>query len=240
MSSLPGGGPSVRRAALCVLLVLAVAGVVIAQLRRAEAVRRTVCLSNLRRLSTALLLYSQDHDGRLPPHQYQTARKEWRHWVDLLGFYIRGQSITRCPAQPDWPNLRDPYHGIPFESDYALNRRFFGVFGPGPFPIENVELPGQTVLLVEAGPYRHGGPFAAPSYPWAMIWYWDTAWWPNAYGSPHSGLMNVATADGKAVTLKVEHYTKDGHDALHGRLGKAVYNWNGGFPNKRTDGAPLE
>lgn len=200
---------------------------------------KTSCQTNLRRLSTALLLYSQDHDGALPPIHYQLSDGTWRHWVTILGPYFEPRKITVCPANPA-DDAREPWRNYPFPHSYALNERFFGRFGPGPFPVECLELPAQTALLVEGGAYRADGPSAGPTHLWAMSWYWDTAWWPNAYASPHRQKMNVAAADGHVVNLEVAHYTPEGHDPLYGRLGKSIYNWNGGHPNGDTSGPPRE
>lgn len=241
-SSRPPRRSLLRCAAIFLAILLAVSALISAvpALRwRSAQMARTRCLTNQRRMATGLLLYALDHDGCLPPPEYPQPDGRWRTWIACLQPYIADQQITDCPVNP-FQKATNPYHGYPADSSYALNLRFFGVFAPGPFPIDNVEIPAQTVLLTEAGLYREKGPFGPPSYPWAMTWYWDTAWWPNVYPSPHNRRMNVAVADGHSVSVKVAYYTPEGHDPLYGRLGGAVYNWNGGYPNGQTDGAPRE
>lgn len=201
--------------------------------------RKTLCLSNMRRLGTALLLYSQDHDARFPIPQYQTPDGGWKPWTLALQAYYDEQRVLTCPANRAIGAI-DPYRGFPYQVGYALNLRFYGVFAPGPFPLENLEIAPQTALLVESGKVHPDGPFTERTHPWALPWYWDTAWWPGAYPSPHNERMNIVAADGHAITTVVAHYKPEGHDAMYGRLGKDVYNWNAGHPNGQTDGAPRE
>lgn len=206
--------------------------------QRAQS-QRTACQSNQRRLAIALLLYAQDNEGCLPPPEQRRSDGGWRTWVDALEPYVVREGTTVCPANPA-QGARNPYQGYPFPHSFALNERFYGVFAPGPFPIENLEIQARTVLLVEGGWFRAEGPFGRPTYPWAMSVYWDTAWWPNVYPSPHAGRMNVVAADGHAITVTVAHYSAADHDPLYGRLGGTIYNWNGGHPNGETSGPPRE
>lgn len=217
-----------------------VAGVWLAAARASQQSARTGCLTNERRLSTALFLYAQDYDGRIPPVAYRRSDGKWRTWFSLLSHYTAGQDIAVCPTYSGEPHAHDVYNGYEFPATYALNLRFANVFGAGAFPIENLELPAQTVLLAEAGPIRNDGPYGPPVHEVCMTYYWDTAWWPEAYPSPHNRRMNVAAADGHAVNVKVEHYKKEDHDPLYGRLGGAIFNWNGGYPNGDTSGPPRE
>jgi prepilin-type processing-associated H-X9-DG protein len=226
------------RAGLALAAVIITAAVPALRWQSAQSAK-TRCQTNQRRLSTALLLYAQDHDGRLPPTDYRLPNGKWRNWLTILLPYIGQDNIAVCPANPAG-GARDPFFGYPYPYSYALNSRFFDWFHPGSFPIENLEIPAQTALLVEGGSYRADGPFGAPAYPWATSRYWDMAWWPNVYPSPHNRRMNVAAADGHVVSVKVAHYRPDGHDPLYGRLGGSIYNWNGGHPNGDTGGPPHE
>jgi prepilin-type processing-associated H-X9-DG protein len=201
--------------------------------------QRTLCQSNLRRLGTGLLLYAQDHDGRFPPTDYRLPDGTWRPWAAVLHPYYDDPAVLTCPSNRA-ESATEPYRGYRYPYSYSLNMRFYGVFSRGPYPLENLELPGQTALVVESGRYRTDGPFGKRTYPWAMAGYWDTAWWPGGYPSPHLRRMNVAAADGHVVWLPVAHYRPGAHDALYGRLGRSIYNWNGGHPNGDTAGPPRE
>ncbi|MBM3496729.1 MAG: hypothetical protein FJX72_20775 [Armatimonadetes bacterium] len=224
--------------AVVVVVALIAAGIPAMQLRSYQ-MGRVRCQTNLRRLSMALLLYAQDHDYRFPPPDYRTPAGGYRTWVDLLRMYIDRQRILECP----WNPVGDGKHkqkGFTFRCSYALNARFWGHFLPGPFPIENVEMPGGTVLLVEAGLRRTGSPFEPAAPPWITHTYWDTGADPLAYPSPHNRRMNIVALDGHIQTIFVAHYGPANHDAEYGHLGGGVFNWNGGFPNGDTSGAPRE
>ncbi len=145
--------------------------------------------------------------------------------------------------------MRDPARSFVVSTSYALNARFWNTFAPGPFPVDNLELPAQTALFVEAGPMSAQALRAprsnAESHDWARLEYGDTAdvvegLWP--YPSTHGGKMAVVAADGHAVSLTVEHYapTSGPHNALYGRIGGDIYNWNGGHANGDVDHPPVE
>lgn len=229
-----------RRGALAIaatFLFLLAVGVPALRWQQEES-SRTRCQSNMRRLGTALLLYAQDHDGRLPPPDFRTAGGEWRTWVGSINYLVSPDQITVCPESPSSGALQ-PIEGFPYPHSYALNERFFGVFSSGPFPIENLELPAQTVLLAESGGFHGIGPSGSNGF-WSMNVYTDTAKWPAAFPARHGERMNVAAADGHVVSLKVAHYRPEGHDSFYGRLGGSIYNWNGGHPNGDTGGPPRE
>jgi prepilin-type processing-associated H-X9-DG protein len=54
------------------------------------AARRTVCVSNLKQLSTGLLMYAQDYDERMPPAAT---------WSDNLPPYVKASGIYLCPSR---------------------------------------------------------------------------------------------------------------------------------------------
>jgi hypothetical protein len=221
-----------------VLIILAIAGGIPALRVQKYWEQRTLCQTNLRRLSTSLLLYAQDYEGALPPPESRQ-QGVWRSWVDMADPYKKGQDIEECPANPA-VGARHAVLGYPFPCSYALNYRFFGVFAPGPFAVENVEIPAQTALLVEAGWQRDGGPFGPPAKPLAMSAYFDTAQMPAAYPSPHNRRMSISAIDGHTVCVKVAHYSPAWHDPMYGRVGRNIYNWNGGHPNGNTGSPPRE
>jgi prepilin-type processing-associated H-X9-DG protein len=203
----------------------------------------TRCQTNLRWLATSLWLYAQDYSGGLPPPEEKLAHSTWRTWVDVTEPYriepSDRRTIEECPGNPVGV-ARNPRHGYPYRSSYALNRRFFGQFGPGPYPIFNLEIPERTALIVEAGRFRAESPFGRPAGREAESAYWDTGTTPLAYPSAHLGRMNLAAADGHAKSIIVRHYSTAGHDALYGRIGGSIYNWNGGHPNGKTELPPRE
>lgn len=223
------------RWALAGLVALLVAGMAPLMAGRNGKLAEALCTTQARRLGTAMLLYAQDHDGCVPPIEYPQPGGEWRTWTSLLTAYMTDSPFLKCPLSAD-TSARNPYAGFTYPCGYAINLRFHDYFGNGAFSLDALELPSQTAMLVEAGPVRSGGPFTGPDTDTALNWYWDTSWWPGAYGSPHSRRMVVAAADGHVVCERVAHYSPDGHDMVYGRLAGAIYNWNGGHLNGETDG----
>jgi hypothetical protein len=211
--------------------------------------QRALSLSNIRRIGTGALLYAQDWDGRLMPLAERESggdRPTWHTWPETLRPYVSGESTFENPSNPTTAATSDPTLGCPVHASYAFNRRFWNVFSPGPFPLENLELSEQTAMFVEAGPFwsrpTHKLRTDSPAY--ALLGYGDTTdRWKGlvTYPSTHDGRMAVVAADGHGIVVTVEHYdTKSRHDPLYGRIGGSLYDWNGGHPNGETDRAPRE
>jgi hypothetical protein len=142
------------------------------------------------------------------------------------------------------PLLRDPVDGHAIDTSYALNRRFWGEFAPGPFPAANLEMPERTALLIDAGTMAVDGRhphLAGSSTPGVAVdVYGDTTDRIDGlcpYPSVHGGQIGIIAVDGHAVATKVLHYSQaDGpHDKRLGRIGEMIYNWNGGHDNGATD-----
>lgn len=223
------------RLALAGLGALLLAGLVPLLAGRSGNLARALCTTQARRLGTAMLLYAQDHDGCVPPIEYQESGGKWRTWTSLLTAYMTDSPFLQCPLSSGTAT-RNPYAGFVYPCGYAINLRFHDYFGNGAFSLDALELPAQTAMLVEAGPVRSLGPYDPPDTDAALNWYWDTSWWPGAYGSPHGRRMVVAAADGHVVVERVAHYGAEGHDMVLGRLAGGIYNWNGGHVNGETDG----
>jgi hypothetical protein len=209
-------------------------------------IKRAKSFSNLRRLATGLLMYAQDWDGRLMPPATRLPDGHWLTWPQLTDAYVNRSDVFQNPANGFGSNPpRHPKEGYAVRTGYALNHRFWNVFTPGPFPLDNLELGEKTALLVEAGPMWSHPKRAERVSDTALLDYGDMMDRVNgfcSYPSTHNGKMAVVAVDGHAVTLEVKHYgPEDGpHDRLYGRIGNSIYNWNGGHPNGKTDTPPRE
>jgi len=214
--------------------------------------QRALSLTNMRRVATGIQMYAQDWDERImPPTERLPDGTMWA-WPHLARPYVSPDSAFSNPSNPVTPfksKLRSTTENRPIDTSYALNRRFWNTFSPGPFPYENLELREQTVLLMEAGnmaldPRSPRLPVAGTPGP-AVDSYGDTTdriGGLSPYPSVHTGYMDVITAEGRGVSIKIlYYYPKDGpHDTLYGRVGENIYNWNGGHPNGQTDTPPHE
>jgi prepilin-type processing-associated H-X9-DG protein len=109
---------------LVVIALLALlAGILFPVFARARALaRRTQCLSNLRQLAGAHLLYVQDWDEKLPPWilpgpARQGEPETSRAWTTFLQPYLRSHAILR---DPDAPPVVATEQGPPYLADYSL------------------------------------------------------------------------------------------------------------------------
>src|SRR5258708_16432414 len=93
----------------------------------------------------------------MPSPEVESAPSAWRNWFGLLQSYLPPDEQFVCPRL-DIKAARDRTHGYEVTASYALNGRFFGTFGPGPFPFEHLELPAQTAILVAAGTFQEAPP----------------------------------------------------------------------------------
>ncbi len=208
--------------------------------------RRALSLSNIRRIGTGALLYAQDWDGRLMPVAERLPEGPWQTWPETLRPYVSGDSTYENPSNPTTAATHHPTAGYPIRASYALNRRFWNTFSPGPFPLDNLELSEQTVLFVEAGPFwgRPTRKLRSDTPERALLDYGDTTDRLHdlcPYPSTHDGRIAVVAADGHGLIVNVEHYDlKTRHDPMFGRIGGSIYNWNGGHPNGETDRPPRE
>ena len=88
--------------------------------------QQKACMSNLKQLSIAALMYAQDNDGALP---------EADKWMDQLAPYLdhlHSEDAFRCPAAPD------------LEYGYAMNAALSGM------KLNQVKDPSNTVLFFES------------------------------------------------------------------------------------------
>jgi prepilin-type processing-associated H-X9-DG protein len=54
-----------------------------------EKARATACMSNMKLLSTGMLMYAQDYDGHLPDR---------RNWGDAVSVYVKNPRAYQCPS----------------------------------------------------------------------------------------------------------------------------------------------
>jgi hypothetical protein len=105
-----------------------------------------VCVSNLRQIGQALLMYAEDHDGFIPPYSNQEEvlsvmeerdGRDIRHigarltsyhgkrWRAVFDPYIRDKRIFFCPNDPfiGLPPEKTPFQGLPGTSkDFCYTR----------------------------------------------------------------------------------------------------------------------
>jgi prepilin-type N-terminal cleavage/methylation domain-containing protein/prepilin-type processing-associated H-X9-DG protein len=93
-----------------------------------ESARQTSCLSNVKQLSLAWVLYLGDNDETFPPHVTERtapagtpdtaeARAPYSYKTKLNP-YVKSAQVYKCPSAPTWP---EPAAGKWFTTDYGNN-----------------------------------------------------------------------------------------------------------------------
>lgn len=82
---------------LVVIAIIAIlAGILFPVFAKARAqAQKTSCMSNLKQLGTALSMYAQDNENRLPVGVDQTSGE---YWYKLIDSYIRNKQVFTCPS----------------------------------------------------------------------------------------------------------------------------------------------
>ena len=195
------------------LVVIAIIAILAAILfpvfaRAREKARQTSCLSNLKQITLATLMYSDDYDGVMPvayyfdpgfSHEYAwDFTLDWTTWpptasLGLLGPYTRNGQINACPsfAGEAWGR---PHTGYGYNTTYIGHGQFEPV--PTPAAEADISLPTETVLFADSG-YWDGTGIAGNNYlraPGDLTYGWVG---PNVHFR-HNDLANVAYCDGHA------------------------------------------
>lgn len=212
---------------LCIISILA-AILFPAFTRARNLARRTVCMSNIQQLATAVLMYADDHDEVLPwtaswnyainvtyafsaSYPDGTVPADWRDGdiSHLVAPYVRNNDIWYCTLLP---------RGTDIGRATLVPPRNLGsgwTFGNGP----DQEIPssyywahitsGNAYLPEAAPPHAVAGtsltecenPSVAP-----MIW--DLADWASPFGV-HQSAINIAYADGHCKVKLPEPFWDD-------------------------------
>ena len=118
-----------------------------------EKARQISCLSNLRNLGTAMLMYTQDYDERVPPAAYATPTS-FLAWYDLIDPYVRNKNIWHCPSNSS--SVTDasgkPTTQYGYNAFYltGLNLYFSNIATQMPVSLAAVARPSEMVLLTDA------------------------------------------------------------------------------------------
>jgi prepilin-type N-terminal cleavage/methylation domain-containing protein/prepilin-type processing-associated H-X9-DG protein len=201
-----------------------------------EKARQTSCLSNVKQLGTAYMMYLQDYDETFPPHVTERtapagtpdtpeARAPYSYKTKLEP-YIKNLQIFKCPSAPAWPAASP---GRWFTTDYGnnhneanlenANQRLWYQNNPDfgfndQTTLASITLPAQFIVLGEAG-RASGLPSRGGMYP--QPWAFDDATLPDTQQQArflprHSGGGNIAYGDGHAKWKKPEQLWRSYND----------------------------
>ncbi|MCS6776569.1 MAG: DUF1559 domain-containing protein [Chloroherpetonaceae bacterium] len=114
------------------LIVIAIIAILAAMLfpvfaQAREKARQSGCISNLKQLATATMMYTQDYDETFPNAQWIGPAAFPPHWYfgesvrDLLEPYVRNASIFVCPSDTELARLTLRATGKPFGLSYQYH-----------------------------------------------------------------------------------------------------------------------
>jgi prepilin-type N-terminal cleavage/methylation domain-containing protein/prepilin-type processing-associated H-X9-DG protein len=122
-----------------------------------EKARQAACLSNMKQISTAMLMYGQDYDDRFFPYRidYPAGAKIGinRHYPNVVFFdetlnpYVKNWDVWKCPSNPyAWLNLDWGGQNSFGVNNYVFNPDRGILTGLG---FAAVVAPADTVIMVD-------------------------------------------------------------------------------------------
>ncbi len=163
--------------------------------RARDYARDAACMSNLKQISTALLMYQQDFDERMPKATLAAKSSTGRRgfacygWADAVWPYLKNNDLLQCPSESHAAQ-KDPMKAG--YTDYWLNTNVSGVLS------EKIKSPA---LLITMGDGDGGSTNSTARYNLNAL----PQSWISTANSParrHHDTANYAFADGHVKRLK--------------------------------------
>jgi prepilin-type N-terminal cleavage/methylation domain-containing protein/prepilin-type processing-associated H-X9-DG protein len=186
---------------LVVIAILAIlAGLLLPAVAKAKATAKSAqCLSQLRQMGIATVLFADDHEGNLPRSTHSALAHGEQPWGYALAPYLGGHSFT----QPDstWTNLFGSLYRCP------VDRRQNGdwSYGKNVYPeLTAAETGGSTWSRIEQMPHPEATVLFAEKSGGSMADHFMAHFWPDG-GKPevdigrHGRRENYIFCDGHAA-----------------------------------------
>jgi len=209
------------------LVVIAIIAILAAILfpvfaRAREKARQTSCLSNVKQIGLAMLMYAGDYDEMWPIAYYYSPdwmqEYAWDFHVDwsagswnlgLVGPYMKNAQINQCPSVKSLQSWGRPVTGYAYNTSYLGH----GSVEPQPVPssMGDVQAPSETALLADSAFWNTFAPVGLSGNNFLR-----SPLDPSNYVGPnvhfrHNGAANVGYCDGhaKASTKKLNVSAND-------------------------------
>lgn len=171
------------------LVVIAIIAILAAILfpvfaRARENARRASCMSNLKQLGIASLMYVQDYDEKYPhtvvvmqpsetpPDGGFWSGTDW-FWPQTLYPYDNSIQVAVCPSSPYIPVVSGRI--APLEGSYGANVMVFSYYtSTSTISIASLQSPANTYMLMDSGTYALGPVAGGPTPitdPQGSFWY---------------------------------------------------------------------
>ncbi len=189
------------------LVVIAIIAILAAILfpvfaRAREKARQSSCLSNVKQINLAVLMYVQDYDERLPTSYYWIGPDRYSYIMFMVP-YVKNAQVFDCPSNTAKASVS--YNGC---RSYLFNELLWQA------NLAQIQSPAETVMQGEATPNtaNSGWNFLRPSrghrpdkedgsqYPtWT-----DSTWSYFNFCTRHNETGNVGYVDGHAKAMKYD------------------------------------
>ncbi len=193
------------------LVVIAIIAILAAILfpvfaRAREKARQTSCNSNLKQIGTAVLMYAQDYDERLPDH---CGQRTAACWAVSIYPYVANAQIFACPSSDahgdEFGIWRDAPNGTQHEFQPRLPRSYGWNLQVDCDKLADIKEPAAVIFVADS---QGGSGWIAPMH--SCIGFTDLGataacaskyarMWPN-----HNEGINMAFGDGHAKWMKGE------------------------------------
>ena len=204
-----------------VAIIALLAALLLPALKRArEKAKQGVCVSNLRQLALAIVLYADDWGGKFPMVWYNAEGP----WTWKVTPYVKNTKLFDCPSsEVKYDRFGDtPPWCMSYGLNIELNKFPNGIYGGlsdapvSGLPLSQLSHADTTIMLLDhyrydVHPWNWDPPVNNTPYYHANMqaWYPTIAllsgWWFNR----HLGVGNVCFADGHVQTLPY------GYDIFH-------------------------
>jgi prepilin-type N-terminal cleavage/methylation domain-containing protein/prepilin-type processing-associated H-X9-DG protein len=151
-----------------------------------EKARETMCLSNLRQMGLAFVMYNSDYDEVYVVNP---------NWKTRLQPYIKTTEVNRCPSRPTLPWYYGQGYNVGIPASIGPYVRGFEGVAEG-----SIAAPGKKILIAEWDRCNAGPPCGPPG----LFAGGATCFW--ACTRVHIGGSNVLFGDGHAKWMRPEQY----------------------------------